>query len=80
MRELIERRHSSIVSQDTSYTARSETFYTRNTKFGGLEVWEAKRLRQPGDENAKLNELLAETPHPDFIHMTMPSKKGTISQ
>lgn len=38
----------------------SATFYKWKAKFGGLEVSEAKRLRQLGDENAKLKRLLAE--------------------
>ncbi|GHA02192.1 transposase [Novosphingobium arvoryzae] len=38
----------------------SATFYKWKAKFGGLEVSEAKRLRQLEDENAKLKKLLAE--------------------
>lgn len=38
----------------------SATFYKWKAKFGGLEVSEAKRLRQLEDENAKLKRLLAE--------------------
>jgi putative transposase len=36
------------------------TFYKWKAKFGGLEVSEAKRLRQLEGENAKLKKLLAE--------------------
>lgn len=36
------------------------TFYKWKAKFGGLEVSEAKRLRQLEEENAKLKKLLAE--------------------
>ena len=36
------------------------TFYKWKSKFGGLEVSEAKRLRILEDENAKLKKLLAE--------------------
>jgi putative transposase len=36
------------------------TLYSWNVKFGGLDVSEAKRLRQLEDENAKLKKLLAE--------------------
>ena len=36
------------------------TFYKRKSKYGGLEVSEAKRLRSLEDENAKLKRLLAE--------------------
>tara|TARA_R110000868_G_scaffold410179_3_gene697489 strand:- start:4905 stop:5168 length:264 start_codon:yes stop_codon:yes gene_type:complete len=35
----------------------SATFYKWKAKFGGLEVSEAKRLRQLEDENAKLKKL-----------------------
>ena len=35
------------------------TFIKWNTKFGGPEVTEAKRLRALEDENAKLKKLLA---------------------
>lgn len=38
----------------------SATFYKWKARFGGLEVSEAKRLRQLEDENAKLKRLLAE--------------------
>lgn len=38
----------------------SATFYKWKAKFGGLEVSEAKRLRQLEDENTKLKKLLAE--------------------
>jgi putative transposase len=38
----------------------SATFYKWKAEFGGLEVSEAKRLRQLEDENAKLKKLLAE--------------------
>ena len=36
------------------------TFYKWRSKFGGMEVSEAKRLRTLEDENAKLKKLLAE--------------------
>lgn len=38
----------------------SATFYKWKAKFGGLEVSEARRLRQLEDENAKLKRLLAD--------------------
>lgn len=38
----------------------SATFYKWKAKFSGLEVSDAKRLRQLEDENAKLKRLLAE--------------------
>lgn len=36
------------------------TLYNWKAKYGGLEVSEAKRLRQLEEENAKLKKLLAE--------------------
>ena len=38
----------------------SATFYKWKSKYGGLEVSEARRLRALEDENAKLKKLLAE--------------------
>jgi putative transposase len=37
------------------------TFYTWRSKYGGMEVSEAKRLRALEDENGKLKKLLAES-------------------
>jgi len=37
-----------------------ETYYNWKSKYGGLEVSEAKRLRALGEENAKLKRLLAD--------------------
>lgn len=37
------------------------TFYNWRSKFGGMEVSEAKRLKHLEDENAKLKKLLAES-------------------
>jgi len=37
------------------------TFYRWKSKFGGMEVSEAKRLRELEAENSKLKRLLAET-------------------
>ena len=36
------------------------TFYGWKAKFGGMEVSEAKRLKQLEDKNAKLKRLLAD--------------------
>ena len=38
----------------------SATYYASKSKYGGLEVSEAKRLRALEDENAKLKRLLAD--------------------
>ena len=37
------------------------TLYNWKAKFGGMDVSEARRLRQLEDENAKLKKLLADT-------------------
>ena len=37
------------------------TFYTWRSKYAGMEVSEAKRLKALEDENAKLKKLLAES-------------------
>ncbi len=37
------------------------TLYTWKSKYGGMDVSEAKRLRDLESENAKLKKLLAET-------------------
>jgi len=37
------------------------TFYKLKAKYGGVEVSDARRLRQLEDENSKLKRLLAET-------------------
>ncbi len=36
------------------------TFYKWRSKYGGMEVSDAKRLKQLEDENARLKKLLAE--------------------
>ena len=36
------------------------TFYAWKAKYGGMTVSDAKRLKAPEDENAKLKKLLAE--------------------
>ena len=37
------------------------TFYKLRAKYGGMDVSDAKRLKQLEDENAKLKRLLADT-------------------
>lgn len=37
------------------------SFYTWRRKYGGMEVQEARRLRQLEEENRKLKKLLADT-------------------
>lgn len=42
------------------YGMSEQSFYRWKSKFGGMEVSEAKRLRELEAENAKLKKLLAE--------------------
>ena len=42
------------------YGVAENTIYRWKSKFGGMEVSEAKRLRELEQENAKLKRLLAE--------------------
>jgi putative transposase len=53
----------------------SPTFYKWKAKFGGLEVSEAKRLRQLEGENAKLKKLLAEAMLDNAVLKDLASKK-----
>ena len=39
----------------------SATFYKWKGKFGGLEVSDARRLKAPEEENARLKKLLADS-------------------
>jgi putative transposase len=39
---------------------RDATFYTWRRKYGGMEVSQAKKLKQMEDENRRLKQLLAE--------------------
>ena len=39
---------------------RRQTFYRWRAKYGGLEVSEARRLRQLEDENRRLKQLVAD--------------------
>ena len=48
------------------------TFYTWLAKFGGMDVPDAKRLRELESENAKLKKLLAEA------HLDMHALKSVL--
>ncbi len=49
-----------IVDLARDYGIAENTLYRWKAKFGGMEVSEAKRLRELESENAKLKRLLAE--------------------
>ena len=51
------------------------TFYKWKSKFGGMDVSEARRLRVLEDENAKLKKLLAEAMLDNAMLKEVASKK-----
>ncbi len=51
------------------------TFYKWKSKYGGMEVSEAKRLKALEDENAKLKKLLAEAMLDNAMLKDIASKK-----
>ena len=53
----------------------SETFYKWKAKFGGLEVSDARRLKQLEDENARLKRLLADAVLDNAMLKEIASKK-----
>lgn len=54
----------------------STTFYKRKSKFGGLEVSEARRLRSLEEENVRLKKLPAEAMLNNAVLKGLASKKG----
>jgi putative transposase len=57
------------------YGISEATFYKWKSKFGGLEVSEAKRLKALEEENAKLKKLLAEAMLDNAILKDLAAKK-----
>lgn len=53
----------------------SATFYKWKSKYGGLEVSEARRLRALEEENARLKKLLAEAMLDNAVLKDLASKK-----
>jgi putative transposase len=53
----------------------SATFYQWKSKYGGLDVSEARRLKLLTDENGKLKKLLAETMLDNIMLKDIASKK-----
>lgn len=51
----------STVDLCRKYSVSEATFYKWRSKYGGMEVSEAKRLKALEEENAKLKKLLAES-------------------
>lgn len=54
----------------------SATFYQWKSKYGGLDVSEARRLKLLTDENGKLKKLLAETMLDNTMLKDIASKNG----
>ncbi len=54
---------------------RKATFYKWTAKFGGLDVSEARRLRQLEDENTRLKKLLADAMLDNAVLKDIASKK-----
>ena len=48
------------------------TFYTWRRKYGGMDVSQAKKLKQVEDENRRLKQLLAEATLDNQAMMTCP--------
>ena len=59
---MLKEREAGLATADVcrKYGLSPATFYKLKAKFGGLEVSDARRLRQLEDENLKLKRLLAE--------------------
>ena len=53
----------------------SATFYKYKSKFGGLEVSDARRLRRLEQENARLKKLLADQMLDNAVLKDLASKK-----
>ena len=51
------------------------TFYAWKSKFGGMGISDAKRLRQLEEENAKLKKLLAESMLDNAVLKDITSRK-----
>lgn len=52
---------ASVADLARRYGVSEQSIYRWKSKFGGMEVSEAKRLRELEQENAKLKRLLAES-------------------
>ena len=57
----------------------SATFYKWKSKFGGLDVSEARRLRSLEEENSRLKKLLAEAMLDNAVLKDLASKKWLLS-
>jgi putative transposase len=53
-----------------------QTYYRRRTKYGGMDVSEAKKLREPEQENAELKKMVAELSPDNRMLRALNSKNG----
>jgi len=58
------------------YNITEQTFYRWKSKYGGMEVSEAKRLRQLEEENRRLKEVVANLTLDNHILKDVLSKNG----
>lgn len=58
------------------YNITEQTFYRWKNKYGGMEVNEAKRLKQLEEENKRLKELVADLTLDNHILKDVLSKNG----
>lgn len=58
------------------YNITEQTFYRWKSKYGGMEVNEAKRLKQLEEENRRLKELVADLTLDNHILKDVLSKNG----
>ena len=58
------------------YNITEQTFYRWKSKYGGMEVSEAKRLRQLQEENRRLKEVVANLTLDNHILKDVLSKNG----
>jgi len=66
---------SSTADVCRKYGISSASFYKYKTKFGGLDVSDARKLKALEDENAKLKKLLAEQMLDNAVLKDINSKK-----
>jgi putative transposase len=74
---ILKEQEAGMVTADVSrrHGISSATFYKWKSKFGGLEVSEARRLRALEEENSRLKKLLAEAMLDNVVLKDLASKK-----
>ena len=74
---ILKQQESGVTTADVcrEHGISSATFYKWKSKYGGLEVSNARRLKALEDENAKLKKLLAEQMLENAIQKDVASRK-----